>query len=271
MLWRFLNKGKNHKDTFRLSKMALESGQYSHDLDNYQIEPLTDDTELTNKLPRNRARRRHAIIANELPARARRFSTYLHSIDTDTTLDGLQSWIRQTAELSTEPGDQGLRPQQLRPRLRAMHFDASCLLHQLVIEELVLKTDRWSQGFAGDAPLFRQYQNLSVFPILWSLVDTAVHVNMYDYVRQEAANELLGGKQIPMSQWLAELDNVSPALDPVEELRHYWGVGFVEQNGYLPGLNDLLDKAQDLKLYSDDVPEDILEEAETRPGYGRNS
>jgi len=136
---------------------------------------------------------------------------------------------------------------------------------------LVLKSDRWSHGFAGDAPLFRQHQNLPVFPIFWSLVDTAVHLNMHDYVRQEAANHLLGGKQMPMRQWLGEIDTVFPALDPVDELRHYWSVEFVEQNGYLPGMNDLLDKALDIKLHSDDVPKDILEEASKRPGYGGNS
>jgi len=271
MGWQFLNRDKNHRDTFRLSKMALETGEYTHDLDAYQIVPLAKDTQLTDKLSQKQARKRHDIIANELPERATRFSTYLGSIDTDTTLNGLQNWIRRTAELSTEPSDQGLRPQQLRPRLRAMHFDAACLLHQLVTEALVLNTDRWRHGFAGDAPLFKQYQNIPVFPVLWSLVDTAVHLNMYDYVRQEAANHLLGGKQMPLSQWVAELDTVSPAIHPVEELRQYWSVGFIEQNGYPPGLNDLLDKALDLKLHSDDVPKDILEDASKRPGYGGNS
>lgn len=261
MIGQFFKKNKKSQTVFRLSEMVQEKGSYKNSLADYEITPLGNDQQIVGKLPPSQARARYELISNELPKRADRFSRYLQLLNKPITLDGLQTWLVQSAELSTEPTDKDSRPHPFRPRLRAMHFDASCLAHQLGVQNLVTGSSRWSEGYAGDAPLFKHDKNLPVFPVIWSNTDTSVHINMHETIRQLCANVILGSQQKPLSQWLAELDTVQPGIHPVEQLRQYWEVEFEKDHGRSPNYDDLMTMVQDFGVNADDVPSDILEKS----------
>lgn len=249
---------------FRLSEMSKEIGKYNHNLDDYEIVPLAKDTEVTKYLHRRRARKRYNIIKKELPERAARFSSYLASHDIEVSLDGLQSWVVKTAEYSVEPANLDRRQKQPRPRLRAMRFDAVCIAHELVVKELVVKKGLWREGYVGDVASFQHYQELQVFPILWSNIDPAINAEMREVIGGVSARVFSGKKQVLLSQWLDEINNVPPPVDRIEELRTHWEIEFFKDNQRHPDFDDLMSIANDLRVHFDDVPPDILEEAGKR-------
>jgi len=240
--------------TFKLSEMVKESGSYQHALGDYQIVPLRGDASVTDKLPAQQARACYAIYQDEMSARAERFSDFLGMQGMDLSLGSLENWVRMTAELSRESTEMSLRPVPFRPRLRAMHFDASCLAHQLAMQGGTL-----SSGFAGDFPLFQGAQNIDVFPIVWVEKNPNVFQNLHKLVKEAAAGALLGVDDPILVKKIAQLDSAPVTPGPVEELRLWWEVEFLKENGRAPNHNDLLEMVNELKLRPDDIPPDILE------------
>ena len=145
-----------------------------------------------------------------------------------------------------------------------MRFDAACLAHELVVKELVVKKGLWSEGYAGDVALFQHYQELQVFPILWSNIDPAINTEMREVIGGVSARVFSGKKQVLLSQWLDEINNVPPPVDRIEELRTHWEIEFFKDNQRHPDFDDLMSIANDLRVHFDDVPPDILEEAGKR-------